>query len=610
MAKRRKGKQRTQHRVRIGGQENSRRLALDTAESDSGWGMLWGAVLLLVVLSLWPFWQVHSFAFLNYDDPLHVAQQTPVLAGLSLDSFIWALTATPLNLWHPLTWWSFMLEVDWLGGGAQAPGVHHLGNLVLHVAAGVVFFAVLRRLSCSLAWSFVGAMLFILHPLHVEPVAWISARKDVLSGLLGLTSILSYLQYRAVNKDLHGKHDRWWWISVFMALAAMCAKPVAVVLPLLLVITDFLRVKGAALPRAAQRSWMTLVGEKWLFFALSCAVGVLTIAIQYQGSLAADINQQNLASRLLLLPAKLAFYSQRMIWPLELNFEYAQPQGAHFIALTIAGALGGLLAIWTGITQSTSRPALWAGLLWFLVCLGPMSGVIFVGGDFTADRYTYLALAGPCLGLALFGQNINPPWATFGLVLGVLVGLAYGVLSEQQSRAWKDNLSLFSRGVEVQPRSATAHTNLAGVMRLRGENEKALLHYQTALQLDGSNYIIEYNIAGIYYQRNELGSAVSALRASLESNSNYARSHLMLGQVMDRQAIEANQSLSAAALNHMRFAYDQDPSQFRFAAVYAQGLLNRGQQRQAAEVLRQLESTIALSPRERQVIQQLYSRAR
>lgn len=543
--------------------------------------MLLAALALLAVLAFLPFWQVGGFEFLNFDDPLHVSKQPAVLAGLNGDSLQWALTATPTNLWHPVTWWSFMLEVEWLGGGAGAPGVHHVGNALLHAANTALLLLLLCTLRIRLPVAFAVALLFAMHPLHVEPVAWVSARKDVLSAFFSLLALVAYARYRAAAMP----HKGLWLLCFVAALAAMASKPAAVVLPFLLVVLDFVPAGPDRQARAISTPLPRLLMEKWPFLAMAIGLAAVSIAAQYGGSLASDIGQQGLLSRLLEIPAKLAFYLQRVIWPVGLNFEYARPEGTRFLALSLIGLAFLAAAAWVLLTQPFRRPALWVALAWFLLCLSPMLGVIYVGGDFTTDRYTYLALAGPCLGLALWIETLpRLAWQTaVGALL--LLGATFGWASERQAGAWRNDLALFSRAVEVQPRSALAHTNLAGVYRLQGDDDAALEHYRQALALDGSNYIIQYNIAQIHRKQGDIRSAIAALRASLDSHANYARSLELLGELLDVQAYTADKPLPPEALQHRHKAYTLEPDQYRYAMGYAKGLANRARFDEAKRVL-------------------------
>ena len=566
----------------------------------------WASISLLVLLASLPFWQVAAFDFLNYDDPLHVTKQPAVLAGATLDSLQWALTATPSNLWHPLTWWSFIFEVEWLGGGADAPQVHHVTNLLLHLANSALFLLLLRVLKIPLAIGFAASLAFAMHPLHVEPVAWISARKDLLSGFFSLLSLLAYVRHCRLAPSVSG----WGLLSLVAALAAMVSKPVAVVLPVLLVLLDFIPQGPETEARAARYSLLRLLVEKWLFFLMAIGLALISIKAQYAGSLASDIGQQDLLHRLADIPAKLAFYIQHLLWPLGLSFEYSPPEGLHFWLLSGVGLALLISATWVLITQARRHPALWISVAWFLVCLLPMLGLVYAGGDFTADRYTYLALAGPLLGLALWMATLSIQMSRVATGVLVTVALLLGGMSHQQASYWKNDLALFLRGVEVQPRSATAHTNLAGVYRLQGDNAQALHHYQTALGLDSKAYIVNYNMAAIHRQQGNLTAAIDALQASLQSHPGYARSHRLLGQLLDQQAQAAGLPLPAAGLEHARRAFEIEPHQYDTALVYAGALANRGRNPEAARVLSSLMQQGGLTPGQLQHLENLQRKLR
>ena len=189
--------------------------------------------MLLLFFAVVPYLQSLNFGFVNYDDPMHVAAQPAVLDGVSAQSVSWASQATPGNLWHPLTWISYMAEVQWFGGGAETPGVHHGGNLLLYAITILFLYCLVRKLGVPTLWAAIGVLVFALHPLHAEPVAWISARKDLLSGVFILASLLGYvLSGNAIGRA------RWCWksLSLLAFAAALLSKPSAVVLPALLIV--------------------------------------------------------------------------------------------------------------------------------------------------------------------------------------------------------------------------------------------------------------------------------------------------------------------------------------------------------------------------------------
>ena len=184
----------------------------------------WLIAIVVLVLAALPLLQATSFSFVGYDDPLHVSEQPMVLSGLNGESLTWSLSATPTNLWHPLTWISYMVDVSWFGGGTGAPEVHHTGNLILHLGATLLFFLLLRSLKVSTLVSAIVALAFSMHPLHVEPVAWVSSRKDVLYAFFSLAALLCYT--RQVSSA--GRHSGWFWFTLMLTAAAMASKPAAI----------------------------------------------------------------------------------------------------------------------------------------------------------------------------------------------------------------------------------------------------------------------------------------------------------------------------------------------------------------------------------------------
>ena len=551
----------------------------------------WSELLALVVLvgfgSL-PFLQVSEFGFLNYDDPLHVGEQAQVLDGLGARGVLWSLTATPSNLWHPLTWLSYMAEVSCFGGGGAAPGVHHLGNLALHLGATVFFYILLRNLDSSAVVAAVVAVLFSVHPLHVEPVAWISSRKDVLYGFFALGALVSYRKWQQAEGGWGYVRVGWFWVALGALVAAVASKPTAVILPGLFLLLDEIPTgkgqgQGKATPGRAGGLFLRRVGEKWPFFLVS-ALGVATaVSIQYSGSHAGFMAGHGLVERLALLPASVAFYLQHTFWPAGLCFDYASPTGLRRMLLTGSGLL--VLVAGAGslfFLGSRRWSPVAVGLLWYLVCLAPVLGIFYVGSGFTADRYAYLALGGPAVALAAWLEALRGRRRLVAVVLVGLAALFAGVLSFRQAGVWKDDAALFSHGVRIEPGSGVAQTNLASLYRLQKKEDLALDHYQRALKLDSSRYIIHYNMAAIYRGRGMVSEAIEACRLSLKSHPKYARSHHLLGKLLE----EPVSSEEKAALFHLEEASRIEPESSRFAITLAQAYARRGSYNSAERVLR------------------------
>ena len=565
-----------------------------------------GLVLLVVFLASLPFLQVTGFSLLNYDDPLHISTQPMVMKGLTGESAVWSMTATPSNLWHPLTWLSFMAEVSFFGGGADAPGVHHIGNLVLHLGATCFFFLLLRSLRISALVAALVTLLFSVHPLHVEPVAWISSRKDVLYAFFAMVSLWSY------SRSVYAEKNRgvWFCVTMLTMAAALASKPSAIILPGLFILIDYLPRHGhlESEEGIVTSNIIKNVVRKWPYIFLSGVVAVAAIMIQYMGSHQNAIAADGILSRLSLLPASLGFYLQHVFWPRPLCFDYAVPVGARFTILSIAGVM-----LLLGISGAAWRlrqyfPSLMIGWLWFLICLAPVLGFFYVGTSFTSDRYTYLALAGPALALAVwldrwlgqFGKRFVAP-SSFVSLLTLLLG----VMSYQQCKVWADDESLFSHGVAVEPRSDVAHTNLAGVYRLQGKDDWALYHYIKALNLNSRGYIIYYNIARIQHRRGEFDNAIESCREALNDHQYFARAHHLLGQLL-----EEKQAGTDEAMEHLEQAFriggqKHDPWLARYAYSCGLAFAKRGRYAEAQRVLLIAQKRAPMSSAQRGKIDQL-----
>jgi len=549
-----------------------------------------------MLLAMLPFLQVHGFSFLNYDDPLHISSQSTVLSGLNTEGISWSVSATPSNLWHPLTWMSYMAEVTFLGGGADSPGVHHVGNLVLHLGATFFFFLLLRSLGISTLVAALVTLLFSVHPLHVEPVAWISSRKDVLCAFFSCVSLWSYSH--SMKEREKNRTAVWAGVVLLALVAAVASKPSAVVLPGLFILLDYFP-KGQALP-ADRRTVIRGVIQKWPYVLVVVIAATIAIAAQYSGSHSEFIERQGLGTRLSYLPATITFYVQHVLWPRGLTFDYASPQGTRYLILTIIGVLllvGTSLFAWK---YRKSHPVVTIAWLWFLICLAPVLGVFYVGGGFTADRYTYLALAGPALALAYGIDRLRGRLLAVGLTALTCVSILFGVWSYRQSQVWKNDAVLFSHGVATDPRSGTAQMNLASLYRQQGSDDLALVHYQKALKLEASHFIIHYNIAQIKLKRSEYQAAMESCRKSLRSNSGYIRSHALLAMLMEEHGAQPE-----VALYHFEKAHRLDPSNARTAISYALALARRKQYEEAFEVVQKNLQVGHLNPENRNEMEEL-----
>lgn len=440
--------------------------------------------------------QVRLYEFVNLDDFEYVVHNPHVRSGLSIQSIFWAFTHTYSFNWHPLTWISHMLDCELFG---LNPGAHHMTNLLIHAANTLLLFHVLNRMTKALWRSALVALLFSLHPLHVESVAWISERKDVLSTLFFLLTILAYLRY--TEKSLKA---RYLLVLVLFALGLM-AKPMVVTLPFILILLDFW-----PLGRHAQAASKLLL-EKIPLLILSAASCIVTYMIHARGG---SISALAMTTRIENGLFSYAVYLWKAFWPANLSCFYLHPDAGLGYKAAGAGLL--LLIITIAVFAFMRRlPYLFTGWLWFLGALVPVSGIVQAGNQGMADRYTYIPLIGiflifawGCNGL-LDRIKVNARWR---MLLAAAFVVPLLVSSYQQIGYWKDSFTLFQREIDTTKHKHTGYTHLGSSYDLMGDPDRAIACLSEALRI-----MPDYEDAHFF-----LGNALRAKGDFLEAEKHYA----------------------------------------------------------------------------------------
>lgn len=447
------------------------------------------ALLLLVVVA---YRGALDDGFVNYDDPDYVTENPVVRAGITRAGLRWAATAVVSDNWHPLTLASHMLDCTLFG---LNPRGHHLTSLLLHAGGTLLLFEFLRRATGRPLPAAAVAALFAVHPTHVESVAWVAERKDVLCGSLWMAALAAYLRY--ARRPSAGRYLA---VAVLYA-AALAAKPMAVTLPFVLLLLDAwplgrLRLAPAgnetALPgisgEPAGRStpWPRLVLEKLPLLALAAASSAVTIAAQ-RGALAADARSP-LALRLANAATSYAAYLGKTLYPANLAvmypFRFSIPPGR------VAAALA-LLVLLTGLCLALARraPYLAVGWLWYLGTLVPVVGILQVGAQRMADRYTYLPSVGLYIsvvwGLAELARGRPRLRAALAAAALAVVALL-AVLTARQTRVWRSSITLFRHSLSIEE-SYLAHIDLADALTAAGDRDGAYAEYRAALKLQPRN---------------------------------------------------------------------------------------------------------------------------
>ena len=337
--------------------------------------------LALAVLAV--FGRLAAFDFVFFDDHVYVIEKAQVLAGLTPASAWWALTATDAGFWHPLTWISLMIDHELWG---LNPGGYHLTNVLLHLTATLLLFAGLRRLTGAVVQSAFVAALFAVHPLHVESVAWIAERKDVLSGCFWMLTLLLYARY--VERPGWGRY----FLVLLSLILGLAAKPMVVTLPVILFLLDVWPCRRLTVENR-RRNWQLVVGEKIPMLLLGAVAGIVTLVAEQQVGALKTFEEFSLSSRLANALVAYGFYLYKTIWPAGLAVYYPHP--GHWPAGMVVLSLAVLMtATFLAVKRYQSRPFYLVGWLWYLISLLPVIGLLQIGSHAFADRYTYIPLIG------------------------------------------------------------------------------------------------------------------------------------------------------------------------------------------------------------------------
>lgn len=476
----------------------------------------WWLIVTLIAGTFLIFSRSLGYDFINYDDPIFVTKNANVQAGFTWPSLVWAFTGRT-DYWQPLTWLTHML--DWRLFGADATG-HRAVNLAWHAANACLVFLLVRRITGAPAFAFFAAALFAWHPLRVESVVWITERKDVLSGFFFFATLLAYLRY---GERLKARQPagRAYALTLALFLGGLMSKPSIVTLPVVLLALDLWPLGRLSL-KPASGWWTThrcVVMEKLPFFLLSAVIAVVTVKMQV-AALAFSLSVP-LAGRLGNAVVSIARYLGNVVWPLDLAFFYEHP-GA-WPPLTIAAALALVLAL-TVFAWATRVRAPWrlAGWIWFLAMLLPALGILQVGRQAMADRYTYLPILGLQLA-ALTGLAALPRAARLKTTVAALALAACAGLTWWQQSFWRDSETLYRRAIAMDPNSSNAEAYLALTLHEANNLPEAGQHARRSLELDPSNHWGRLALAHVLAQTGRLAEAADNYGMLTDADPTYAR---------------------------------------------------------------------------------------
>lgn len=490
---------------------------------------------LLILITSAIFWQVQSFDFVRYDDDLYVTHNSHVQAGLTKDGVIWAFTSVHANNWHPLTWLSHMIDFQIYGSN---PAGHHLTNVFLHILNTLLLFIVLKRMTKFFWQSAFVAALFAIHPLHIESVAWVAERKDVLSTLFWMLTLWSYVRYAE-----HPGIYRYIPILLFFTLGLM-SKPMVITMPFVMLLLDYWPLGRVQLGKSfvhksdnakvvetggKKRFGTWIILEKIPLLILSGASICVTLFAQWSGI--ATLHSFPFSSRIGNSLVSYISYMGKMIWPQNLSVFY--PYSEKIPQWQIGGSALLLVLITLFAVRLIRRyPYVMIGWLWYLGTLVPVIGLVQVGLQSMADRYTYIPMIGLFIIVAWIVPDILARWRFHRLVVPVLASCVVGALmivTVFQLQHWQNSITLFSHALNVTKNNYVIHSNMGASLAEQGKVSEAILHYEEALRIKPDDFDAHYNLANSLVRSGDLQNAISHYDTALRIQPNESALHNNMG---------------------------------------------------------------------------------
>jgi hypothetical protein len=539
---------------------------------------------LLALLTLVAYSRVVENGFVGLDDGDYVTDNPRVLAGLTGHGLAWAFTTGHAANWHPLTWLSHMLDVELFGLRA---GGHHAMSLAIHLASTLLLYRLMLKMTSGLGASAFVAGVFALHPLHVESVAWVAERKDVLGAFFWILTTLAYVRW--LDRPGSGRFA----LVVLLYALGLCAKPMLVTLPFTLLLLDFWPFRRIHAPWNDLRGVARLAREKLPLFALAAVSCAVTYAVQRSAGAMDAGDTISFGLRAQNAVVACATYLWRFVAPFDLAVFYPLPAAALPLSTVLLAALvvGGLTAF--ALWSARYRPWLTVGWLWFLGTLVPVLGLVQVGSQATADRYTYLPMIGLSIAVAFgvsdFVRELRQPrvWVATAATIGAALVLGWTALTWRQVAYWRDDAALFGRALEVvpgnylahgvlgvghlragrlaeaeaelreavaqRPNFALGHCNLGAVLERQDLAAEAEAEYETALRLSPRLAEAHHNLGRLVGMQGRTALAIEHLEAALRASPEYVDAHLDLGVAL------LHENRRAEAIAHLERAVELRP---------------------------------------------------
>lgn len=494
---------------------------------------------LLSLVNLLLYGQVLNFDIIILDDPVYLLHPK-VQAGLTLDGLRWAFTTFDYNTanWHPLTWLSLMLDRELYGTYA---GGYHSTNLLIHMANTLLLFILLRRMTDTMWRSAFVAFLFAVHPLHIESVVWISERKDLLCAFFWLLATGSYFKY------VQRLQRQYYVITLALFALALMAKPMAVTFPFCLLLLDYwpLRrfqqhhdfiqnvVNGRKGNSTDHRNAVLyLFLEKGPFFALSLISSVITLQVQHTSGAVMSLTNLSLSSRIVNAFDAYLTYIVRMLWPFDLAVIYPLPNTWPLWYIILAISLIFFITAMV-VRLSNNHPYLFTGWFWYVGTLVPVIGLVQVGGQSMADRYTYVPLTGLFIIIGWCAEHIishKKSLRNSFCTLSVFLICILMIVSWFQIQKWRNSVTLFQHTLSVTKKNCLAHNSMGGALQLNGELRDAEHHFKEAIRFCPRFAEAHNNLGILYMNLDNFDLATAHFHEAIKISPWYVEAHFNLGQ--------------------------------------------------------------------------------
>ncbi len=493
--------------------------------------------LALVALVLLVFAQCIGFEFVNFDDPFLVTTNRDLGKGLTAEGLTWAFSTVALAQYHPLTLLTYLLDYQLFG---LDPAGYHAVNVLLHLTAVLLLFSLLRTTTGNVWASALVAAVFAVHPLRAESVAWVAERKDVLSACLGLGCLRAWAAYGA-----RPTRARYALVAGLFVLGLL-AKPMLVTLPVIMLLLDqwplrrFLSSRTASDPAVTTPDSVTrtrAVLEKVPLLALAVAAGVVAVIAQAADSALQSLARYPIGVRLANVVSSYAWYVWKLFVPTRLAVFYPFDRLPGAIEVALLATTLAAVTVWA-VLSWRRRPYLLVGWGWFVVMLAPVAGIVQIGSQRVADRYSYLPHVGLLIAVVFLVADLlsaGPPWLRRVALGGACVAvLLLTWLGARQAATFRNSETLFTHALEVTENNYLAHTNLAGALVAAGQSREAELNYREAVRIIPQWEVPHFGLGTLLEEAGKLDEAAEEYRRGLASNPRHASIQRRLGLVLLR----------------------------------------------------------------------------